>query len=90
MCVGVEHSLVPPRITLDAYVLIRVHLPGCSIVLVPLFNKSVHTLFSCDLFVAGEHTGAATQNTGDNETAVVTSNVGRPWMKFTYNRELAQ
>ena len=62
---GVEHS--------NAYILIRVHLFGCSILFKPLFNQDLHSLFRRGLFAARERTGKTTQTTGDNKIAVVTS-----------------
>ena len=37
---GVQRSLVPPGITTDAYILIRVHFLRCSIAFKPLFNQN--------------------------------------------------
>ena len=70
---GVQHSLVPPRMAPDAYILSRVHLLGCSIVFKPVFNQTFHSLFPCDLFVVRKRTSKTTQTTGDNKAAVVTS-----------------
>ena len=67
---GVQHSLPPAAVAPDADNLIRVQLLGCSLDCKPLLNQSFHSLFPCDLFAAGEHTGKTTQTTGDNKTAV--------------------
>ena len=47
---GVQYSLVLSGITPDTYVLVRVHLVRCPIVLEPLFNQRLHSLFPCDFF----------------------------------------
>ena len=60
-------------ITPDAYILVRVHLLGCSIVFKPLFNQNFHIMFPFDLFAAGERTGETTTTTCDDKTAAVTS-----------------
>ena len=70
---GVQYSFVPSSITADTYVLVTVHLLRCPIVLEPLFNKNVHSVFPCDLYVAGEGTGETGQATGDNQTTVITT-----------------
>ena len=70
---GVQYSLVPSGVTPDAYVFVRVHLPRCPIVFKPLFNQTFHSLFPCDLFFAGKHTGETGWATGDNQTTVVTT-----------------
>ena len=54
---GVQYSLVPSGITPDTYVFVTVHLLRCPIVFESLFNQNFHSLFPCDLFVAGERTG---------------------------------
>ena len=61
---SVQYSLVPPSITPDAYIFVRVHLLGCPIRFEPLFNQKFHSLFPCDLFAAGERTSEVTQTTG--------------------------
>ena len=76
---GVRYSLVPSGITPDTYVctyvrmyiLVRVHLLRCPIVLERLFNQNVHSLFPCDLFFAGESTVKTGQARGDNQTTVI-------------------
>ena len=70
---GVQRSLVPPGNTPEAYILIRVHLLGCSIVFKPLFNQSIYSLLPCDLFAEVEGTGEMNQTSSDDNTAVVTS-----------------
>ena len=39
----------------------------------PLFNQHFHSLFPCDLFVAGDRMGETGQATGDNQTTVITT-----------------
>ena len=67
---SVQHSLVPPGVTPDAYIFVRVHLLR-SIGLEPLFNQNFHSLFPCDLFATGECRSEATQTSGDDKTTVV-------------------
>ena len=40
----------------------------------PLFDQNFHSLFPCDLFVAGERKGETGWTTGDNQTTVNTTN----------------
>ena len=70
---GVQYSLVPSGVTPDTYVLVRVHLLRCPIVFQPLLNQNFHSLFPCDLFVAGNHTGETGQATSDNQTTIITT-----------------
>ena len=63
---GIQHSFVPPSVTADAYILIRVHLPRCSIWFEPLFEQHFHSLLICDFLIAREHIGEAGQATGDH------------------------
>ena len=50
---GAQYSLLASGVTPDTYLLVRVHLLRCPIVLEPLFNKNVHSLFPCDLLLQG-------------------------------------
>ena len=56
---GIQHSFVPPSVTADVYILIRVHLLRCSIGFEPLFDQQFHSLLTCDFLIAREHTGEA-------------------------------
>ena len=62
----IQHSFVPPSVTTDAYILIRVHLPRCPIGVEPLFDQHFHSLLTCDFLIAREHTCEARQATGDH------------------------
>ena len=61
----IQHSFVPSCVTADAYTLIGVHLLRCSIWFELLLDQHFHSLLTCDILVAGEHTGEAGQATGD-------------------------
>ena len=56
---GIWHSFVPPSVTADAYILIRVHLLRCSIGFESLFGEHFHILLICDFLIAREHTREA-------------------------------
>ena len=62
---GVQHTLLPSRVTADAYVLIRVHLFSCSVWFELLFDEHFHSLLICGFPIARKHRGVAGQATGD-------------------------
>ena len=63
---GIQHSFVPPSVTADAYILIRVHLLGCPIGFELLFDQHFHSLLTCDFLIAWKHPVEARQATGDH------------------------
>ena len=62
---------VPSSVTADAYILMRVHLPRCSIGFEPLFYQNFHSLLTCDFLIAREYTGEAGQATGDQQATII-------------------
>ena len=63
---GIRNSFVPPSITADAYILIRVHVLRCSIGFELLFDQHFRSLLTCDFLIAREQTAEARQATGDH------------------------
>ena len=63
---GIQPFFLPPSVTADAYILIRVHLLRWPIGFEPLFDQHFHSLLTCDFFTSREHTGEARQATGDH------------------------